>query len=89
MSHSFRQEVLRVLGNILKQTRLEKGLEIADIALHTDLSLDSIKKIEHGNKVAFSKYKSLIAYYNKKNKHQYCWYVIYEKNGNFAVTVFD
>lgn len=66
MSHSFRQEVLRVLGNILKQTRLEKGLEIADIALHTDLSLDSIKKIEHGNKVAFSKYKSLIAYYNKK-----------------------
>ena len=53
MTDSFRAEVLKILGQNLRKIRIEKGLATADVALHCDLSLNSINEIEKGNKVSF------------------------------------
>ena len=57
MTDSFRAEVLKNLGTNLRKIRIEKGLTTADVALHCDLSLNSINEIEKGNKVSFTKFK--------------------------------
>ena len=66
MTDSFRAEVLKNLGINLKKIRIDKGLTTADVALHRDLSLNSINEIEKGNKVSFTKFKKLLSFYNKK-----------------------
>ncbi|MBR1948377.1 MAG: helix-turn-helix transcriptional regulator [Alphaproteobacteria bacterium] len=66
MTDSFRAEVLKNLGINLKKIRIEKGLTTADVALHCDLSLNSINEIEKGNKVSLTKFKKLLSFYNKK-----------------------
>jgi transcriptional regulator with XRE-family HTH domain len=66
MTDSFRAELLKNLGTNLRKIRIEKGLTTADVALHCDLSLNSINEIEKGNKVAFDKYCHLLTFYNKK-----------------------
>lgn len=66
MTESFRAEVLKILGQNLRKIRIDKKLTTADVVLHCDLSLKSINEIEKGNKIAFSKYKKLISFYDKK-----------------------
>ena len=66
MTDSFRAEVLKNLGINLKKIRIDKGLTTADVALHCDLSLNSINETEKGNKVSFTKFKKLLSFYNKK-----------------------
>ena len=66
MTDSFRAEVLKNLGINLKKIRIDKGLTTADVALHCDLSLNSINEIEKGNKVSLTKFKKLLSFYNKK-----------------------
>ena len=66
MANSFRAEVLKNLGENLRKIRIERGLTEADVALHSDLSLDTINEIEKGNKVSFAKFKRLLIYYNKQ-----------------------
>ena len=68
MTESFRAEVLKNLGTNLRKIRIEKGLTTADVALHCDLSLNSINEIEKGNKVSFTKFKRLLSFYDKKFK---------------------
>ena len=65
MTDSFRTEVLKNLGTNLRKIRIEKGLTTADVALHCDLSLNSINEIEKGNKVSFTKFKRLLSFYDK------------------------
>ena len=66
MTDSFRAEVLKNLGTNLRKIRIEKGLTTADVALHCDLSLNSINEIEKGNKVSFTKFKILLSFYDKR-----------------------
>ena len=66
MTDSFRAEVLKNLGTNLRKIRIEKGLTTADVALHCDLSLNSINEIEKGNKVSFTKFKKLLSFDNKR-----------------------
>ena len=66
MSHSFRQKILVALGKMLRDLRLERGLTLADIALHADVSVDTIRHIENGTKTGYDKYKSLLSFYHKK-----------------------
>ena len=66
MSHSFRQKVFVVLGKLLRDLRLERGLTLADIALHADVSVETIRHIENGTKTGYDKYKSLLNFYHKK-----------------------
>ena len=66
MSKSFRIKILKKLGTGLRKIRLEKELETADVALHSDLSIKSIREIERGNNVSFVKYRKLIYFYDKK-----------------------
>ncbi len=65
MSQTFKQKVLYQLGAVLKQLRLEKGLNLIDISAQTDLSLQSIMLIENGNPIAYDKYKKLLSFYHK------------------------
>ena len=60
MSKSFRIKILKKLGAGLRKIRLEKELETADVALHSDLSIKSIREIERGNNVSFVKYRKLL-----------------------------
>ena len=66
MTESFRAEILKILGQNLRKIRIEKGLTTADVALHCDLSLNSINEIEKGNKVSFTKFKRLLSFYDKR-----------------------
>ncbi len=65
MSQTFKQKVLYQLGAVLKQLRLEKGLNLIDISAQTDLSLQSIMAIENGEMLAYDKYKQLLKFYHK------------------------
>ena len=65
MSQTFKQKVLNQLGAVLKQLRLEKGLNLMDISMQTDLSLQSIMAIENGSPVAYDQYKKLFRFYHK------------------------
>ncbi len=60
MSQTFKQKVLNQLGAVLKQLRLEKGLNLMDISMQTDLSLQSIMAIENGSPVAYDQYKKIV-----------------------------
>ena len=65
MSRSFKQKVLKQLGAVLKQLRLERGLSVLEISLQADLSIQSIVSIETGEPVSYDKYKKLLGFYHK------------------------
>ena len=65
MSQSFKQKVFVTLGKMLRELRLERKLTLADIALHADLSVDTIRHIENGTAKGYNKYRHLLHFYNK------------------------
>ncbi len=57
------------IADELLLVRKEKGLSLSDVALQTDLSLDTIQNIENNSKkYKFKKYTHLIRFYGKKIK---------------------
>ena len=50
---------------MLKSLREERGISAADIALHADLSVETINELECGCEKDYSKYKCLFHFYGK------------------------
>ena len=66
MSNTFKKTILLNLGLQLRQIRIDKGLETADVALHSDLSMETITNIERGSKASFAKFSKLLRFYKKE-----------------------
>ena len=65
MSRNFKKRVYETLGIMLKNLRKEQGVSVADIALHTDLSMQTINELENGYEKSYNQYKSLFKFYHK------------------------
>ena len=65
MSRTFKQKIYGTLGDMLKNLRLERDLTAADIALHADLSINTIQQLENGCEKDYNKYKCLFRFYGK------------------------
>ena len=65
MSRTFRKKIYITLGEMLKNLRKERGILAADIALHTDLYIDTINALENGREKNYGKYKCLFYFYGK------------------------
>ena len=65
MSSTFRRKIYGTLGEMLKKLRQERNVTIADIALHADLSVETIQQLESGSEKEYVQYKRLLRYYGK------------------------
>ena len=65
---TFKQMILRQLGDELLAIRRGKGLSQQDVSLQTDLSLKSINDLENGVLQGYAKYRRLLYFYRKELK---------------------
>lgn len=65
---TFKQMILRQLGDELLAIRRSKGLSQQDVSLQTDLSLKSINDLENGVLQGYTKYRRLLYFYRKELK---------------------
>ena len=63
---TFKQMILRQLGDELLAIRRSKGLSQQDVSLQTDLSLKSINDLENGVLQGYAKYRRLLYFYPKE-----------------------
>lgn len=66
MSDTFQKKVLDGINRELIEIRKERGIPIAEIAMMTNLSMETIINMEKGNQVSFDKYRKLLRFLGKR-----------------------
>ncbi len=63
---TFRKKLCEEICSEFGLLRQQRKLTIQDIALHTDLSMENIDRIEMGKEVSYHHLKKLAYFYGKK-----------------------